>query len=328
MAQGVSLIAAKTLDLGASALSLDAEEFLSYLAVERGRSHNSITSYRRDLLRYERFVKTKDLTLFEVRPEVIEEYLADLSRGHLAPSSRARALAAVRGLHRFLADERGATSDPTADIAGPRVPSGVPKALSEDEVRALLSSPMGDDAIARRDRAILELLYATGMRISELSSLSLSSIDERARLCRVLGKGNKERIVPVGSFALGALSAWLASGGRPQLVRQRTARRDDHDALFLSARGRRMGRQAVWRVVHAHATRVGLSSKVTPHVLRHSFATHLLDHGADIRIVQELLGHASITTTQVYTKVSQDHLLRAYTQAHPRARRRGGGSRH
>lgn len=273
-------------------------------------------------------MKTRGLTLFEVRPEVIEEYLADLTSGRLAPSSRARALAAVRGLHRFLADERGATSDPSADVEGPRVPSGVPKALSEDEVRALLSSPLGDDPIPVRDRAILELLYATGMRISELSSLSLSSIDERARLCRVVGKGNKERIVPVGSFALRALSAWLSAKGRPRFVREKTARRDDKDALFLSTRGRRMGRQAVWRVVHAHGVRAGLSSKVTPHVLRHSFATHLLDHGADIRVVQELLGHASITTTQVYTKVSQDHLLRAYAKAHPRAHRRGGGIPH
>ncbi len=174
---------------------------MSYLAVERGRSHNSIASYRRDLLSYERFVSAKDLTLFDVRPDVIEEYLESLQRQHLAPSSRARALAAVRGLHRFLADERGAQSDPTAEVEGPRVPSGVPKALSEDEVKALLSSPVGDDPVARRDRAILELLYATGMRISELASLSMASIDGQAKLCRVLGKGNKERIVPVGSFA-------------------------------------------------------------------------------------------------------------------------------
>lgn len=301
---------------------------MSYLAVERGRSHNSIASYRRDLLSYERFLSAKHLTLFDVRPEVIEEYLERLQRQHLAPSSRARALATVRGLHRFLADERGAQSDPTAEVEGPRVPSGVPKALSEDEVKALLSSPVGDDPIALRDRAILELLYATGMRISELASLSIASIDEQAKLCRVLGKGNKERIVPVGSFARRALDEWLAPTGRQSLVHPRTARRDDLDALFLSARGRRMGRQAIWRVVHTHALRTGLASKVTPHVLRHSFATHLLDHGADIRVVQELLGHASITTTQVYTKVSQDHLVRAYTKAHPRARRQAAKNPH
>jgi integrase/recombinase XerD len=306
---------------------LDAEEFLSYLAVERGRSHNSIAAYRRDLSRYEGFLSSKHIDLLAVRPDEIEEYLAELDRDQLAPSSRARALAAVRGLHRFLADERGAKSDPTAEVAGPRVPAGVPKALSEDEVRALLDAPLGDDPIARRDRAILELLYATGMRISELASLSLASVDQRSKLCRVLGKGSKERIVPVGSFARRALSEWLAPPGRPHLVRPRAARRDDLDALFLSARGRRMGRQAIWRVVHAHAVRVGLADKVTPHVLRHSFATHLLDHGADVRVVQELLGHASITTTQVYTKVSQEHLVRAYAQAHPRARRGGARSR-
>lgn len=305
-------------------LSLDGEEFLSYLAVERGRSHNSLAAYRRDLLRYEEFLRSKGLTPFGARPEVIEEYLAELAGEHLAPSSRARALAAVRGLHRFLADERGATTDPTAEVEGPRVPSGVPKALSEKEVRALLSAPSGDEPVARRDRAILELLYATGMRISELAALSLTSVDAQAKLCRVLGKGNKERIVPVGSFARRALDEWLSPTGRPHLVRATTARRDDRDALFISARGRRMGRQAIWRVVHASAVRVGLAEKVTPHVLRHSFATHLLDHGADIRVVQELLGHASITTTQVYTKVSQEHLVRAYAQAHPRAHRQRG----
>ncbi len=301
---------------------------MSYLAVERGRSKNSIASYRRDLIRYEGFLHARHLALTDVRAEVVEEYLQTLVRACLAPSSRARALAAVRGLHRFLADERGAPTDPTAEVESPRVPAGIPKALSEEEIRALISSPVGDDAIARRDRAILELLYATGMRISELSSLSCSSIDADTKLCRVFGKGSKERIVPVGSYALRATGEWLADPGRPTLTRSKKLRRDDLDALFISTRGRRMGRQAIWRVVHAHAARVGLSSKVTPHVLRHSFATHLLDHGADIRVVQELLGHASITTTQVYTRVSQDRLVRAYAAAHPRARRPAARSPH
>lgn len=300
---------------------------MSYLAVERGRAKNSIAAYRRDLTRYEVFLGERKVSLFDVAPETVERYLADLDRAKLAPSSRARALAAVRGLHRFLNDERGAETDPTADVEAPRVPSGVPKALSEEEVQALLSSPNGDDPMARRDRTILELLYATGMRISELASLSISSIDPEAGLARVVGKGNKERIVPVGSYARRALSEWLGRGGRPELVRTKGARRDDMEALLLSARGRRMGRQAIWRVVHAHAVRAGLSDKVTPHVLRHSFATHLLDHGADVRVVQELLGHASITTTQVYTKVSQEHLVRAYAAAHPRARRQAATSR-
>jgi integrase/recombinase XerD len=308
------------------ALSIDAEEYLSYLAVERGRSKNSIASYRADLTGYERFLRSRGLDVFDVSPGDVEEYLANLAQLGLAPSSRARALAALRGLHRFLLDERGASTDPSAEVATPRVPAGVPKALSEDEVRALLSSPAGDDPLARRDRAILELLYATGMRISELAALSLTSIDNESKLCRVLGKGNKERVVPVGSFARRALDDWLSPSGRPQFARARGARRNDLDALFISTRGLRMGRQAIWRVVHFHALRVGLAAKVTPHVLRHSFATHLLDHGADIRVVQELLGHASITTTQVYTKVSQDHLVRAYQRAHPRARRRPTGS--
>ncbi|HXZ82335.1 MAG TPA: site-specific tyrosine recombinase XerD [Acidimicrobiales bacterium] len=304
------------------ALSADAEEYLSYLAVERGRAPNSIISYRRDLAAYERHLAGRKIALRDVAPATIEEYLAALATSGLAASSRARALAAIRGLHAFCLDERGAASDPSCEVEGPRVPEGVPKALSEAEVTRLLGSVVGDDPRARRDRAILELLYATGIRISELAGLALADLDRGRGVVRVLGKGSKERLVPVGRYALAALAAWLGPAGRASLVGDRTLARADAEALFLSTRARRMSRQAVWTVVNTCARRVGLADRVTPHVLRHSFATHLLDHGADIRVVQELLGHASITTTQVYTKVSQEHLRRVYLAAHPRARRR------
>ncbi|MGD0742466.1 MAG: site-specific tyrosine recombinase XerD [Acidimicrobiales bacterium] len=306
-------------------LSADAEEYLTYLAVERGRAANSIIAYRRDLLAYERFLAGRELALAEVTPAVIDEYLVALDDAGLAASSRARALAAIRGLHAFCLDERGAASDPTGEVEGPHVPEGVPKALTEAEVELLLGAVAGDDPRAWRDRAILELLYATGIRISELAGLSIGDLDATGGVVRVLGKGAKERIVPVGRTALWAVAAWLGPQGRPRLAAGRATARRDAQAMFISTRGRRMSRQAVWTVVNTAARRVGLADRVTPHVLRHSFATHLLDHGADIRVVQELLGHASITTTQVYTKVSQEHLRRAYLAAHPRARRRPAG---
>lgn len=303
-------------------LSADSEEFLSYLAVEKGRAPASVASYRRDLLAYEEFLRSRSLTLAEVRPTDVEDYLARLVASGRRATSNARALSAIRGLHRFCEDERGGPPDPTDGVSGPRLPSPIPKALSEEEVLALLGSVVGEDGRARRDRAILELLYATGIRISELCGLSLHDVDLDRGLARVFGKGSKERMVPVGRPACKALCDWLEPDGRPALSPARWARRTDEEALFISSRGRRMSRQAVWLVVRRAAERVGLEAKVSPHVLRHSCATHLLEHGADIRVVQELLGHAAITTTQVYTKVSGDLLRRVYDEAHPRARRR------
>lgn len=298
---------------------MDGEEFLSFLAVERGRAPASLAAYRRDLASYEAFLTGRGVALSEVTPRVLEDYLAFLAASGLAASSRARALAAVRGLHRFCQDERGVAGDPSEDVERPRVPSGLPKALSEEEVAVLLAGPAGDGPRALRDRAVLELLYSSGLRISELAGLSLGDVDPEEGLVVVVGKGDKQRLVPVGRHALGALAAWLGEGGRPRWARSGARRRADADALFLSARGRRLSRQAGWVIVREAALRAGLADKVSPHVLRHSFATHLLDHGADIRVVQELLGHASITTTQLYTKVSSERLRRAYLEAHPRA---------
>jgi integrase/recombinase XerD len=212
--------------------------------------------------------------------------------------------------------------DPSGDVAVPRVPASLPKPLTEDEVLALLEAVTGDGPADRRDRAMLEVLYGTGMRIGELAGWSLGDLDLSGALARVLGKGAKERIVPLGRPAVRALVAWLGPGGRPAMAPARWARRGDAEAVFLNRRGGRLSRQAAWAIVHRHADRVGLADKVSPHVLRHSCATHLLDHGADIRVVQELLGHASVSTTQVYTKVSPERLRAVYDEAHPRARRR------
>ncbi len=299
-------------------LSRDAEEFLSYLAVERGRAPASISAYRRDLAAYEQFLSERGVALSQADTGLVEAYVAMLGASR-RPSSTARALAAVRGLHRFCLDERGASMDPTDGVSTPRIPQAIPKALSEEQVELLLSAVIGDDPRALRDRAILETLYATGMRISELAGLRLGDLDMGKGLAVAFGKGSKERLVPVGRHALAALEAWLGPEGRAVMAPLRWARRADAEAVFISTRGRRMSRQAVWQVVRRAAVKVKLEDRVSPHVLRHSCATHLLEHGADIRVVQELLGHAAITTTQVYTRVSPELLRRVYEQAHPRA---------
>jgi integrase/recombinase XerD len=298
------------------------DEFLTWLAVEKGRSANTLAAYRRDLAAYVAWLEREGVTVDTVGEADIERYVACLRSAGRAPASVARAVVAVRTLHRFLAEEGRADRDPAADVAPPRVPAGLPKPLTEDEVVTLLASVRGDDAVARRDRAILELLYGTGVRISELCGLSLGDVDLAGKLARVFGKGAKERVVPIGRAARDTLEAWLSPGGRGVLVPARWARRGDADAVFLNQRGGRLSRQGAWAIVHQHASRAGLDGRLSPHVLRHSCATHMLDHGADIRVVQELLGHASISTTQVYTKVSTERLVAVYDAAHPRARRR------
>jgi integrase/recombinase XerD len=311
---------------GATPLPAPVEEYLSWLAVERGRSENTLAAYRRDLAAYVAFVHGRGAALGEVGEPLVQDYLAFLRASDRAPASIARALVAVRSLHRFLVDEGYAGSDPAGDVGVPRVPQGLPKALSEAEVERLLGAVVGEDAVARRDRAILEVLYGTGLRISELVGLSLSDLSLDEALLRAFGKGSKERVVPLIGMAHRAMCDWLSPSGRGAMEPQRWARRGDQEAVFLNARGGRLTRQGAWLVVKRHADRVGLGGRVYPHVLRHSCATHLLDHGADIRIVQELLGHASISTTQVYTLVSQERLRTVYEIAHPRAKRadRGG----
>ena len=299
----------------------ETDELLSWLAVEKGRSANTVAAYRRDLAAYTQFLSGRGLTPATVTESVVEDYLAFLRAAGRAPASIARALVSVRSLHRFLEDEGQVATNPAEEVQRPKVPSGLPKALSEAEVDALLAAVTGDDPVARRDRAILEVLYGCGLRVSELVGLSLADLDLGGGLLRAFGKGAKERIVPVGRLACEAVAAWLAPGGRRQLEPDRWARRGDSEAVFLNTRGGRLSRQGAWGIVRRYGDAVGLGDRLSPHVLRHSCATHMLDHGADIRVVQELLGHASISTTQVYTKVSAARLRQIYDAAHPRAKR-------
>ena len=299
-----------------AALPLEAEEFLGWLVAERGRSANTVAAYRRDLAAYVGWLG-RDLSTATAAD--LERYVGALRAEGRAPASVARALVAVRSLHRFLAEEGGGTDDPGAAVEAPRVPRGLPKALSEDEVGQLLSVVTGTGPLDRRDRAILEVLYGTGVRISELVGLSLADLDLESGSLRAFGKGAKERIVPLVGMAREAVLDWLSPSGRPAVEPERWARRGDAEAVFLNARGGRLSRQGAWGVVRRYGDRVGLGERLTPHVLRHSCATHLLDHGADIRVVQELLGHASISTTQVYTLVSTERLRSAWAAAHPRA---------
>ncbi|MFP4149934.1 MAG: site-specific tyrosine recombinase XerD [Nitriliruptoraceae bacterium] len=292
--------------------------YLAHLAVERGLADNTVRAYARDLALYARYLAELGVTdPSEVASEDLEAYVAWLRAQRTAagrpyaPSSLARAVVAVRGYHRFLLHDQLARSDPAAGLATPRAGRPLPKALSVAEVERLLAAPAGDTALALRDRAMLELLYGAGLRISELVGLDLDDLDVADRLVGVRGKGDNDRLVPYGDPAAAALDAWLVRG-RPTL-------RPRVPAVFLNARGGRLTRQGAWKLITAHAERVGLADRVSPHTLRHSFATHLLDGGADVRAVQELLGHASVTTTQIYTLVSRAALAEVYRRAHPRA---------
>ncbi len=300
-------------------LDARAEEFLAWLAVERGRSPRTVEAYRRDLLRYRSHLGTAGRSLDDAGDTDIVAFVRSLQRDGLAAASVTRMLVSVRGLHRFLAAEGHRADDPSADVEIPSLPRGLPKALAVAEVVSLMEAVVGDDPAARRDRAVLELLYGTGCRISEAGSLSLPDVDLHDGLVRVTGKGAKERIVPLGRCAATALERWLAPEGRGALEPELWARRGDAEAVFLNQRGGRLSRQGLWLVVRRHGEAAGIGSRLTPHVLRHSCATHMLDGGADIRFVQEMLGHASISTTQIYTKVSTERLRAVYRAAHPRA---------
>lgn len=292
--------------------------YLDHLRAERGLAHNTVDAYRRDLDVYGRYLAEVGITdPREVLADDVEAFVAWLrarrsAHGRpYAPSSVARIVVAVRGFHRFLAREGLTREDASAAVGTPRTVRALPKALSVEEVERLLAAPVGEEPRALRDRAMLELLYGAGLRITELVSLDLDDVDGTERLVRVHGKGGKERLVPFGEVAGLALERWR-TGGRPGLA-------GSTPALFVNARGTRLSRQGVWKIVRSHADRVGLGEEVSPHTLRHSFATHLLDGGADVRAVQELLGHASVTTTQIYTLVSRAALREVYERAHPRA---------
>jgi len=294
------------------------ERYLRHLTVERGLSKNTLTAYRADIAKYDTWLETIGRDSLESTADDLESFAASLTELGLRASSRARILAAVRGLHKFLALEGLRETDPTTKLRPPKLPSRLPKALSQDQVVRLLEAagPEPDDEAADRlrlrDRAIVELMYSTGARVSEVVDLDLDEVSDDG-LIRVRGKGSKERIVPVGSFAAKSLDAYLVRT-RPELVKLK-----GDSALFLNKLGGRLSRQSIWEIIQRAGSASGL--EVSPHTLRHSFATHLIEGGADVRVVQELLGHASVSTTQIYTLITVDTLREVYAQAHPRARR-------
>lgn len=301
------------------------QAYLDHLAVERGAAANTLSSYRRDLDRYRRFLTGRRIdTLGDVAESDVSDFMVSLRRGDteakmpaLAASSAARALIAVRQLHRFAAAEGIAATDVAHAVKPPTPGRRLPKSLPLDDVLSLLEAAGGtsdtDGPRSLRDRALLELLYSTGARISEAVGLDVDDLDGENRAVVLHGKGGKQRLVPVGRPALAAVDAYLVRG-RPALVSR------SEPALFLNVRGGRLSRQSAWQVLQTAAERAGIATGVSPHTLRHSFATHLLDGGADVRVVQELLGHASVTTTQIYTLVTISSLREVWAGAHPRAR--------
>ena len=318
-----------------TALDRDVRGWLDHVRVEKGASENTLKSYSRDLRAYSAFLAERGIDdSGRVTEADVTDFLASLRERGLAASSAARTLVAVRGFHRFLALEGEVPSDPAANVAPPRPPSRLPKAIPLEAVERLLAaSSVGDTPESLRDRALLEILYGVGARISEAVGLDVDDIDSgdaagdaaaprdgtessgRVGTVRLRGKGEKERVVPVGRYAVEAVTAYLVRG-RPSLATHGKG----GPALFLNQRGQRLSRQSAWAIIQRAARRADLSEHVSPHTLRHSFATHLLDGGADVRVVQELLGHASVTTTQIYTMVSVHRLREVYAGAHPRAR--------
>ena len=297
-------------------------EYISHLRVEKGLARNTTIAYERDLLRFSAFLAEQNLPVDKLTSPIMDEFVASLrGRGGKAPlaeSSISRAVVAIRNFYAFASREENFLN-PIKEFNPPKIPNRLPKALSLQEVESLIANAHREaDLISLRDVALVELLYATGGRVSEIISVKISDIsklgENETLAIRLRGKGGKERIVPVGKFAQQSLDQYLVRL-RPTLLKERR-----NEALFLNARGTKLSRQSAWSIIDAAAKRAGLLEHVTPHSLRHSFATHLLDGGADIRVVQELLGHSSVTTTQIYTLVTIDRLRESYAQAHPRAR--------
>ena len=298
-------------------------DFFNYLTIEKGLAKNTITAYQADLERYFHYLSINNLEFDQIMPDQLTGYLAWL-RGmqntefEIGESSIARNVISLRGYYSYLASEHKLVN-PAINLKPPRIPKRLPKALSIDQIMAILNIA-GDDFISVRDKAIIELLYSTGARVSELTNLNTTDISkvESAEggitTVKLKGKGGKERVVPIGSYGVSALNGYLTRS-RPTLSKLSSQR-----ALFLNQRGGRLTRQTAWNVVAKSAARAGMADLVTPHSMRHSFATHLLDGGADIRVVQELLGHASVTTTQIYTLITIDRLRESYSSAHPRSK--------
>jgi len=289
-------------------------EFIDYLSVERGLAANTLESYSRDLKHFTKFLDQAPASSWDsVSRQTITAYLAHLKKEGKAPATIARRLAALKSFYQFLVRERYIQKDPTLNLQSPKMEKKLPQVLTVKEVERLLGQPDARTAAGKRDRAMLELLYATGIRVSELVSLNMRDINVDMGYVRCYGKGSKERIVPMGSMAVRSLRDYLREG-RPELLRD-----EGEQSLFLNHHGKRLTRQGFWKIVKKYAREARIRKPITPHTLRHSFATHLLENGADLRSVQEMLGHSDISTTQIYTHLTRGRLKEIYAKAHPRA---------
>jgi len=289
-------------------------EFIYHLAVERGLAENTLTSYRRDLAGYILFCRNKKLEYPEqAGRDAIMSYLHQLQLNGRSPATIARHLASIRSFYRFMVRESILQKDPSTDLESPRSAQKLPRVLTTGEVELLLGQPLAGEPAGLRDKAMLELLYATGVRVSELVSLDLRNVNIENGFIRCFGKGAKERIVPMGDVAVRYLKEYLARG-RSKLVKPGRS-----DAFFVNQHGRRLTRQGFWKIIKKYARKAKIKTGITPHTLRHSFATHLLENGADLRSVQEMLGHADISTTQIYTHLTRKRLKEIYDRSHPRA---------
>ncbi|MBE9536799.1 MAG: site-specific tyrosine recombinase XerD [Proteobacteria bacterium] len=289
------------------------EEFLDYIVVEKGLSKNSVDAYRRDLVKFEGFLKSRCEDVMDARREDIIFFMTNLRESGLSSRSTARSMVAVRMLYRFLKAERYIEALPTENIELPRSFRTLPDVLSPEEVERLIKTPETKEPIGMRDRAMFELLYATGLRVSELVGVEVNRLNLEVGFLVVLGKGSKERVVPMGEIAMDWIKGYIRS------ARVKTLKGRESNFLFVTARGGSMTRQGFWKIVKKYALKAGIYKKITPHTLRHSFATHLLEGGADLRSVQTMLGHADIATTQIYTHINSERLKKIYKQFHPRA---------
>jgi integrase/recombinase XerD len=289
------------------------ESFLNYLSVERGLAKNTIMAYREDLVTYSGFLKSQGLDVFsKVNRSAVTDFMFFQKDKGLQPNSIARRLAAIRMFHRFLVRERVLKNDPTSLVESPKLWHKIPETLSVNEAEALISQPNLRNDQGIRDRAILETMYATGMRVSEAVNLKIDNVNQEVGFLRCIGKGNKERIIPLGKKAIVSIERYI-SGSRQSLLKEK-----ESEFLFLNRFGKKISRQSLWKIIKYYARMAGIKKPMKPHILRHSFATHLLERGADLRSVQEMLGHSNIATTQIYTHINKDRLKSIHRMYHPR----------
>ena len=299
------------------------EQFLVHIGIERGLANATVSAYESDLNKYVAWLQTHGITKpDDIAKQDVEDYIAALDADGESARSKARRLASIHEFHRFALAQHAVSADVAASVKAPKGASVLPDVLSVDEVSRLLDAAAvggSTDPVVLRDKALLEFMYATGCRVSEAVGTNLDDIDLEEKVVRLMGKGSKQRLVPLGSYARNSVVVYL-NAGRGELERRSTAKVPERRALFLNKRGKRISRQSVWEIVKTAGERAGITKALHPHTLRHSFATHLIQGGADVRTVQELLGHASVTTTQIYTHVSPEALIETYLTAHPRAR--------